>query len=55
MAETWRMVPTSRRTSKRDRVDIITEDGRYVALYVWEPDARRILGALAHEQAEREG
>ena len=55
MAETWRMVPTSRRTSKRARVDIITEDGRYVALYVWEPDARRILGALAHEQAEREG
>jgi hypothetical protein len=31
MAERWRIVPTSRRTSKSDRVDIIGENGRFLA------------------------
>lgn len=35
-------------------MDIVAEDGRYVAGYVTEADARRILGALAYEQAEQD-
>src|SRR5262245_57780002 len=40
---TWRLRPTTRRTSKDDRVDIHAEDGRYVAGYVKRTDALRMI------------
>lgn len=40
---TWRIVSTSRRTSKPDRVDILDERGRYVAGYVQRADALRMI------------
>lgn len=40
---TWRIVPTSRRTSKADRVDILDERGRFVAGYVQRADALRMI------------
>jgi hypothetical protein len=30
----WQVVPTTRRTSKPDMVDIIGEDGRHIASYI---------------------
>jgi hypothetical protein len=32
--DTWQIVPTTRRTSKPDMVDIIGEDGRHIAVYI---------------------
>jgi hypothetical protein len=43
MSERWKIVPTSRRTSKADRVDILDGDGRPVALYVRREHALRMI------------
>lgn len=40
---TWRLRPTTRRTSATDRVDILADDGRYVAGYVARADALRMI------------
>lgn len=40
---TWRLRPTTRRTSQNDRVDIHADDGRYVAGYVARADALRMI------------
>jgi hypothetical protein len=48
VAERWRIVPTTRRTSKSDRVDILDGDGRPVALYVRREHALRMI----HDPAE---
>jgi uncharacterized protein with ACT and thioredoxin-like domain len=43
VSKQWRIVPTSRRTSKSDRVDILDGAGRYVAGYVHRADALRMI------------
>lgn len=43
MSDRWRIVPTSRRTSKSDRVDILDGNGRYVAGYVRREEALRMI------------
>jgi len=40
---TWQIRPTTRRTSKSDRVDIHDDHGRYVAGYVERADALRMI------------